>query len=254
MLAIAQKLLRRVESSAQWWQGKGYGAASLSAEIKAAARFIPVRGATILDVGANKGLWTRELLRQIPGLSAVYAFEPSAHNWTSVEQIDDSRLRLIKAAVSDHDGEATLFSDEPGSSWASLTRRNIEFMGVRFDHSETIRTLTLDTFIEREGLHTIDFAKFDIEGHELAAFRGAEKALQNKTIRALAFEFGGCNIDTRTYFRDFWYLLRGCGYNIYRIAPPGQAMLIPAYLETLECFLATNYLAVDANERLERAR
>jgi hypothetical protein len=48
--------------------------------------------------------------------------------------------------------------------------------------------------------------KMDIEGHELTALKGFGAALD--VARVLQFEFGGCNIDSRTYFQDFWYFLK----------------------------------------------
>ena len=49
----------------------------------------------------------------------------------------------------------------------------------------------------------IDYIKIDVEGHELDALEGFGDLI--KKVRLIQFEFGGCNIDTRTYFQDFWY-------------------------------------------------
>jgi hypothetical protein len=49
--------------------------------------------------------------------------------------------------------------------------------------------------------------KMDIEGHELFALRGAKRALARGVIRPLSFEFGTGNINSRTFFRDYWDLL-----------------------------------------------
>jgi FkbM family methyltransferase len=239
---LTQRLLRRVESRVQRWQGKGYGGATLTDEVRAAAPFIPAR-ATVLDIGANTGEWTRELLRQRPDVAAIYAFEPSRHNWAAIEAIGDPRLSLVKAAVSEHDGSATLHTCAPGSPLASLALRRLDHMGIAFDQSETVPTVTLDGFIARHGIAEIAFAKLDIEGYELMALQGAAQALGTHRIRALAFEFGGCNIDTRTYFRDFWYLLTGNGYRLHRIGPGGRLWPVPAYAEAHECFLLSNFLA-----------
>ena len=46
----------------------------------------------------------------------------------------------------------------------------------------------------------IDLLKLDVEGHELYLL-SAKKFISK--ISVIQFEFGGCNIDTRTYFRDF---------------------------------------------------
>ena len=109
--------------------------------------------------------------------------------------------------------------------------------------SETITLTSLDAFAAEAGLTRIDFLKLDIEGHELAALAGATRLLASGAIRALSFEFGGSNIDTRTYFRDFWLLLGAAGYQIERIVPGATPVPITRYHERLECFATTNFIA-----------
>ena len=46
-------------------QGKGYGATSIKREVNATKEF--VKGGVLIDVGANKGLYTKELLKQFKG-------------------------------------------------------------------------------------------------------------------------------------------------------------------------------------------
>ncbi len=86
--------------------------------------------------------------------------------------------------------------------------------------------------------------KMDIEGHELLALRGAEQALKSRRIGALAFEFGSSDINSRTFFRDFWDLLGAHGFSIARITPSGKAIALLDYYEDCEYFRgATNYIA-----------
>lgn len=82
----------------------------------------------------------------------------------------------------------------------------------------------------------------DIEGNELKALQGAEKLLKEGRIRAIQIEFGGCNIDSRTYFRDFWNLLHE-NFEVYRILKNGL-WKIEQYAEKMECFCNMNYLFV----------
>lgn len=82
--------------------------------------------------------------------------------------------------------------------------------------------------------------KIDIEGLELAALRGFGAALDATSV--LQFEFGGCNIDTRSYFRDFWTLFQRRGFTLYRITPFGLDR-IARYRESDEFFSTTNYVA-----------
>jgi hypothetical protein len=82
----------------------------------------------------------------------------------------------------------------------------------------------------------------DIEGNELSALRGFGKALQ--VTKVLQFEFGGCNIDTRTFFQDFWYFFKENNFDIYRITPFGSDPILQ-YTELDECFTIANYIAVN---------
>jgi hypothetical protein len=63
-------------------------------------------------------------------------------------------------------------------------------------------------------------------------------------IRALQFEFGGCNIDTRTFFQDFWYFFKSYNFDIYRVGPFGVKEIV-AYSELDEFFSTTNFIAVN---------
>lgn len=84
--------------------------------------------------------------------------------------------------------------------------------------------------------------KLDVEGHELAVLKGGKQMLDDGKIHVIQFEFGGCNIDSRTYFQDFFYLLSP-GFRIYRIVKDGL-FPIEEYSEDLEVFKTTNYLCI----------
>ena len=240
---IAQ-LLEYSEKGTQWLQGKGYGSASIGREVSAALPLLPTADAVVFDVGANKGAWTRELLARAGSkLSAVYCFEPSRHNHESLCSIRDERVTLIKRAVSDQATRATLYSEAGGSGMASLAHRRLDHFGMDPSLTEEVETTTLDEMIAERGITQVDFVKLDIEGYEYRAMLGGSHALEAGIIRALSFEFGGCNIDTRTYFQDFWYFLTERGFNIALINPIGVPRLITRYRESLEHFRTTNYLA-----------
>ena len=83
--------------------------------------------------------------------------------------------------------------------------------------------------------------KLDIEGFELFALQGGLKELES--IKVIQFEFGGSNVDTRTFFQDFWYLLTSIGFRIYRISKSGP-IEIKYYSEEDEYFSTTSFLAV----------
>ncbi len=65
--------------------------------------------------------------------------------------------------------------------------------------------------------------------------------IEEKKIRFIQFEFGPCNIDSRTYFRDFYDLLNE-NYSLYRIAANGLRA-ITRYTTDCEVFATSNFLA-----------
>ena len=103
---------------------------------------------------------------------------------------------------------------------------------------------TVDNYCAAKGIDRIDLLKVDIEGHELDCFKGAQGMFATKAIGLVTLEFGGANIDTRTYFRDFWYFFEPLGMDLYRITPSGYLFKMEHYYETQEQFRTTNFLAV----------
>jgi hypothetical protein len=110
------------------------------------------------------------------------------------------------------------------------------------DITEEIKLTTIDLYCKKNNIEQIHFLKLDIEGHELNALNGAKNMIEKGKIDFIQFEFGGCNIDSRTYFQDFYYILKD-KYKIYRILKDGIYEL-PDYKETYEIFITINYLAI----------
>lgn len=240
------KLINRIEQMAAYAQGKGYGAATVEQETRLLQQLLQTQPKLAVDVGGNIGNYTAELRRRNPSLE-IHTFEPSASNIDKLTARfqNDGLIKLVPLALSDAAGPATLYSNELGSAWGSLTKRRLEHFDIPFDNRETINTVRFEdywgtTLQERQ----LDMVKIDIEGHELAALKGFGGALA--VSRVLQFEFGGCNIDTRTYFQDFWYFFKEHNFDIYRITPFG-AQDVARYTEGDEYFTTTNYIA--ANRR-----
>ena len=106
---------------------------------------------------------------------------------------------------------------------------------------ETINLTTINIFCKQNKIKKINFLKMDTEGHELEVLKGASNLLNKNLIDFIQFEFGGCNINSRTFFQDYFYLLRD-KFHIYRILKRGLHK-ITHYQEIYEQFLTTNYLA-----------
>lgn len=241
---LSPEVLSQIEFAAQWGQGKGWGASTVRQEVAVCISCLPAdlrSRPSVLDVGANVGDWTAEFLSASPQ-SFVYGFEPSsaAFDRLSARFARDSRVQLYQLAVGASCGESELWSDSPGSPLASLTRRRLDHLEIDFASSEVVEVVDLDTWCQRADV-VPNIIKLDVEGHELDVLAGASRVLSETSV--VQFEFGGCNIDTRTYFQDFYYLFREAGFRILRLSPRGPVEVAP-YGEADECFQTTNYLAV----------
>jgi FkbM family methyltransferase len=233
-------------------QGKGIASSSISIEVVSVVSFLKslkIDNPVVFDVGANIGLYTEALLKLIPGAS-VFAFEPS----TSAQKAFENRfnghanVHLIPIALGSENKSLNLYSDKNGSGLASLTKRRIEHFGIEMNYVESISCRKLDDWSIEQGIYP-DFIKIDVEGHELDVLNGALLGLSKVSV--VQFEFGGCNIDTRTFFQDFWYFFAANGFSIYRITSSGVVSIL-SYSEEDEYFSTTNYLAVKKSKEYSR--
>lgn len=235
------KTLLLLEKIFAYLQGKGYGAQTVEREAKLALKLLGTDPKLVLDIGANKGHWTKAVLTHFP-TTVVHAFEPQPVCARDLEELyrGNANVSIHRNAVSNTEASLSLYFDFEGSGLASLSKRELSHLGIDFSKSVKVETLVLDQFFLANHIGQIDILKIDVEGHELAVFDGMKAMLTGCTPpRVIQFEFGGCNIETRTFFRDFYQLFSN-QYNIHRQTPIGLTR-INRYRETDECFRTTNF-------------
>jgi FkbM family methyltransferase len=223
--------------------GKGAGTGwDMKDEIEAATGIIHRRNPTVLDIGANVGKWSKMLLAKLPE-ARVFQCEPSPTSQAEIRKLNLPNSTLLPYAVGERAEKAVLYTSRDCDGSASLHARVDTYFSTRSYQAINVETITIDEIAESNQLDFIDFIKMDIEGHELFALRGAQKCLANRRIGALLFEFGFGNINSRTFFKDFWDLLSP-DFRIYRVTPSGKPLVLEEYYEDLEYFRgATNYIA-----------
>jgi FkbM family methyltransferase len=238
------KSTRFSERLAAYLQGKGYGSSSIKQENYLVRKFLNQNARLAIDIGGNKGEYTAEIRRHNPN-AEIHIFEPSLTNIKKLSNrfSNDNKIVVLPFAVSDKIGSATLYADKPGSGYGSLSKRRLEHFNMSFSFKEIIKTIRFEDYWRKNlNKRVLDIVKMDIEGHELSALKGFGKAIFSTHL--IQFEFGGCNIDTRTYFQDFWYFFKEHNFDIFRITPLGLQQ-IKKYQESDECFSTTNFIAVN---------
>ncbi|WFB35685.1 FkbM family methyltransferase [Kiritimatiellota bacterium B12222] len=235
---------------AKYVEGKGYLPASLEQEIAPLLTFLPPESVNFcIDAGANKGRYSEQLLHFFPHAD-ILAVEPSPVNCEALHQKfkDQPKVSILEAALCSENGPVTFYSDQPGSSKASLTQRDLRSFNIKCDHLSTVLGRNFDDYWETElNQKPIDLFKMDVEGHELEVLKSSLKALQS--TRVVQFEFGGCNIDTRTFLRDFWNFFTEQDFSLFRITPFGLHSL-QKYHEKEEHFQSSNFIAI--NTRIQK--
>jgi len=144
---------------------------SAERELSYLRKVIPEDAVTV-DVGANCGLYTRQLAR----LSRqVHAFEPSRQMARLLRRTSASNVSVHEIALSDHNGDAELFIPQGDSGLvyglASLEPRTDSPTKLVSTHVPTAR---LDAIVNQD----VAFVKIDVEGHELNVLNGAVELLE----------------------------------------------------------------------------
>lgn len=199
---------------------------------------------TLIDVGANRGDWTLAALDVVPG-AVVYALEPAAEPFAELAARVGSRANVFQIGLSNTVGNATLWSPPGQSVLASVYQRDLRAVHLEATASTTIAVTTLDTFCAEQNVEAVHLLKLDIEGHELAALEGASQLLADHAIDAVQFEFGGANLDARTFLSDFRDYLEPAGFTIHRLLSDGLAAAFNGE-EQMEIFTYCNFVAVKA--------
>ena len=145
-------------------------------------------GMTVVDIGANQGLYTLLFARLAGPGGRVLAFEPDdlLHGAlaANVEFNRADRVTLYPVALGSKRGEMTLYRSLLNSGDNRLAARSAEGSGPR--DTVQVRIERLDEVL---GGEAIDFIKMDVQGWEMEVFRGMQALLDSPANATLAIYF-----------------------------------------------------------------
>lgn len=170
-------------------------------------------GMTVIDVGANVGVYTFSAAQKVGVTGRVLAIEPFS---TCVQLLQQTcqlnqlgQVTVCAGAASDRNGEAKLALHQASELNELVTEETGQFP------TEPIRCFTLDSLIESEQLQRVDWLKIDAERHEMQVLRGSDRLLQQFQPAILYENVVGTsesNLPVAEY-------LRSIGYRLFRYQP-----------------------------------
>jgi FkbM family methyltransferase len=145
------------------------------------------KGMTVVDVGANVGLYSALSAHLVGPEGRVIAFEPDPESFYYLEQtIQKNGLKNVKAvrvAASDRQGSSRLFTSTTNRGDSRLYDNELS------DGSVEIETVVLDEYLSAAGIKELDFLKIDVQGFEGQVFSGLKKTVLQSPKLVVLSEF-----------------------------------------------------------------
>jgi FkbM family methyltransferase len=167
----------------------------------------------VVDVGANRGAFTRFMLESFPGCRC-YCLEPVASTHTALVE----SLRGYSNVVCDRLG----LSRHPGSGQMTVSQGDGDRSKLAAPgDSEGVEVVELDTLVgycSRRAIDHIGVLKIDTEGHDLDVLYGAQELLAQERASLIQVE-AGMNMTNRFHvpFQRFVEFFDPLGYRVFHL-------------------------------------
>ena len=156
----------------------------------------------IFDVGCYRGTFTKSMLDLIGNKKyKIYLFDINKKVKKYISYL--LRLKNIyynEVALSNKNGKANYnynqFFEAAGSSLSSLVKneamwnftRKLVLLSRKEFVTYKVHTITLDSFVKKNKIKSIDILKIDIEGSEYELLKGAKNTLNKNKIKIILVE------------------------------------------------------------------
>ncbi len=128
-----------------------------------------IENPVILEIGANTGSTTAEMIAAIPN-AVIHSFEPDPVCISSFKSLHsrDPRIFLHETAIGNVNGEINFFRASNGASGSiKKPKEHIKlFPEVSFDGGWVCKIARLDDFCSENGIDRVDFIWTDVQGAE----------------------------------------------------------------------------------------
>ena len=160
----------------------------------------------VFDIGCFRGVFTKNILKLIDRKKIkFYLFDINKNTKKYISNLILSRnISYNEVALSDKNGTAEYnynsFFESSGSSLSPLFRNDAKWISSRkfllkilLQSTKNyvkyrVPTLTLDTFVKKKRIKSIDLLKVDIDGSEYEFLQGAKVTLKENKVKVILIE------------------------------------------------------------------
>jgi FkbM family methyltransferase len=191
-----------------------------------------------IDVGANVGDWTAEVIRATGRRARVVSVEADADNARILKErfAQQQNVTVIEAAVTLRNGSVNFVSGAgPGSGNGYVTFGDPGVKGSR------VVARTLQDIVAELGDPPVDLVKCDVEGAELDVLAGATELFERRRIALMQVEYNATWMRARRSLRELFGFARRHDYQLLIATPFGLSQL-PSYGPGLEDYRLRNII------------
>ena len=188
-------------------------------------------GSTIIDVGANVGLLTKEFALAHNRNINVIAFEPGDYCLSILRSVVGNldNVEIVEAGVGEEDTTNTLKTPVKNAGSMGIGLSQIGGELEREHVSQEVKVMKLDTFYRKNKGLKIGLLKVDVEGGEFNVVKGANDLIEeHKPIWYMEIEerwtdkYGYKPVDLFNYMFER-------GYSAYSVSLSGELRQLHAY-------------------------
>jgi FkbM family methyltransferase len=202
-------------------------------------------GATIVDVGANVGLYAVVAAVRVGKAGRVIAVEPHLESFQYLmKSIAVNGLTQVKAfnvAVGDRSCSVPLYLTDDNKADSRIYSTD----GRR--ENVTVQMVELDQLLAENGIETVDVIKMDIQGAEALALRGMSQVLANNPNIVIFTEFWPWGMEqAQSSAAAFLQQLRNAGFEFHSIDEEGRTLTrVEAVDEFIAKYRGLQYTSAD---------
>ena len=183
-------------------------------------RLVVQPGNTVIDIGANYGVYALSLARKVGPTGQLWAFEPASETAELLKRSSaangTSWLHVVQQALSEQEGTAWL--QMPGQAELNSLASDDGADSIRYP-GENVAVTTLDHCLERFGWSTVDLLKMDAEGEEERILRGGRRFFQEMSPLVMFEVKAGTEVHL-----DLVERFKPLGYHCFRLIPGLNAL------------------------------